>query len=133
MKEAVAFAEDVNSPRAKVHLDTYHMNIEEDSLEDAIVYAAESGKLGHLHVGEANRRIPGVGMCHIDWDMIAQTLNSAKYQGAVIMEPFVLTTAFNAKRTCVWRDLSNGANLDKMVEEARVGGEFLRKKLGKNR
>ena len=46
----------VDRPNVKVMLDTFHMNIEEDSLTDAI---RRSGKLlGHFHVGEANRRCP---------------------------------------------------------------------------
>ena len=53
LKEAIGFAEDIGSPRAKVHLDTFHMNIEEDNMYDAIAYAGVSGRLGHVHVGES--------------------------------------------------------------------------------
>ncbi len=131
-KEAVAFAEEIASPRAKVHLDTFHMNIEEDNMFSAIAYAGESGRLGHFHAGESNRRIPGVGESHMNWDMIAKALNSAAYKGAVVMEPFVLTAAHNAKRTRVWRDLSGGTDLPRLVGEARAGGEFLRRILNEN-
>lgn len=47
-QEAVAFAEAVGSPRAKVHLDTYHMNIEEDNTCAAICFAGV--KIGRAHV-----------------------------------------------------------------------------------
>ena len=56
-KEAVQFVEEVDVPAAKVMLDTFHMNIEEDSMVDAILTAGD--KLGHFHVGENNRRCPG--------------------------------------------------------------------------
>ena len=125
-KEAVAFAEATGSPRAKVHLDTYHMNIEEDNMYAAIAYAGVSGRLGHLHVGESNRRIPGVGASQIDWAMFGKAVNMAGYQGAIIMEPFVLTAAHNAVRTRTWRSLSGGAGVDKLIEDARTGGRFLR-------
>lgn len=125
-KESVAFAEATGSPRAKVHLDTYHMNIEEDNMFAAIVYAGVARRLGHLHVGESNRRIPGVGPTQIDWEMMAKALDSVAYDGAVIMEPFVLTSAHNAVRTRTWRDLSRNASLEKLVEDARTGGRFLR-------
>lgn len=52
--ECLAYVRAVNRPNVKVMLDTFHMNIEEDSLTDAI---RKSGPLlGHFHVGEANRR-----------------------------------------------------------------------------
>lgn len=132
-KEAVAFAEEVGSPRAKVHLDTFHMNIEEDNMFAAIAYAGVAGRLGHLHVGESNRRIQGVGATQIDWEMFERAVNSVAYHGAIIMEPFVLTSAFNAIRTRTWRDLSGGASLEKMVEDARTGGKFMRSILLRNR
>lgn len=125
-KEAVEFAEATGSPRAMVHLDTYHMNIEEDNMMAAIAYAGVAQRLGHLHVGESNRRIPGVGPCQIDWNAVARALYSVSYSGAVIMEPFVLTAAHNAVRTRTWRDLSRGASVEKMVEDARTGGKFFR-------
>lgn len=128
-KESVAFAEAVGSPRARVHLDTYHMNIEEDNMFAAIAYAGVEGRLGHLHVGESNRRIPGVGPTQMDWGMVSRALDAIAYDGAVIMEPFVLTSAHNAIRTRTWRDLSRNASLEKLVEDARTGGRFLRSAL----
>lgn len=131
--EAVAFAERVGSPRAKVLLDTYHMNIEEAVTTAAIRYAGARGRLGHFHVGESNRRVPGIGDTDMDWNQIARALREAAYQGAIVMEPFVLTAAHNAKRTHVWRDLSGGADIDKLVEDARRGGQFLRDVLRRSR
>ena len=56
-QECIDYVRAVDRPNVKVMLDTFHMNIEEDSLTDAI---RRSGKLlGHFHVGEANRRCPG--------------------------------------------------------------------------
>jgi len=125
-EEAVAFAQATGSDRAKAHLDTFHMNIEENNMADAIVYAGKAGKLGHIHVGESNRRIPGVGPTQIDWAAFGAAIKEAAYTGAIVMEPFVLTTAHNAKRTRTWRDLSYGASVEKLVEDAKVGGKFLR-------
>src|SRR5262249_54528988 len=56
--EGIAFVERVGSPNAKVHLDTFHLNIEEDSIGGAIREAGS--RLGHLHLGEPNRRPPSV-------------------------------------------------------------------------
>ena len=125
-KEAIAFAEEVGSPRAKVHIDTFHMNIEEDSMSDAIALTGKSGRLGHFHVSESNRRVPGLGPTNIDWPAVGKALRSVGYRGAVVMEPFVNTCANNARNTHTWRDLSGGADIDRLVDNVRRGGEFLR-------
>ncbi len=57
--EGIAFAERVGSPNCKILLDTFHMNIEEDSLGGSIREAGDW--LGHFHLGEPNRRPPGCG------------------------------------------------------------------------
>ena len=57
--EGVAFVKEVGKPNVKVMLDTFHMNIEEDSIGGAIRTAGSL--LGHLHTGECNRRVPGKG------------------------------------------------------------------------
>lgn len=128
-KEAVAFAEAVGSSRAKAHLDTYHMNIEEDNMFAAIIYAGVANRLGHLHVGESNRRVPGVGASQIDWKAFGTAVKQCGYHGAIVMEPFILTSAHNAVRTCTWRDLSGGADVNKLVDDARIGGKILREVL----
>ena len=57
--EAKQFVEEVDVPAVKIMLDTFHMNIEEDDMAEAILLAGD--KLGHFHVGENNRRLPGKG------------------------------------------------------------------------
>ncbi|HEY4781351.1 MAG TPA: sugar phosphate isomerase/epimerase family protein, partial [Chthoniobacterales bacterium] len=84
--EGIAFAERVGSPNCKILLDTFHMNIEEDSLRGSIVEAGNW--LGHFHLGETNRRPPGRG--RIPWPEIFGALREINYQGAVVMEPFLL-------------------------------------------
>ncbi|MCH1981459.1 sugar phosphate isomerase/epimerase [Ruminococcus sp. OA3] len=130
--EAVAFAESVGSDRAKILLDSYHMNIEEDVSSAAIAYACAKRRLGHFHVGSSNRRIPGLVADDINWNNLARALNSSGYEGAIVMEPFVLTSAHNAKRTRVWRSLSSEADPSRLVADAFAGGQFLRKVLADN-
>ena len=124
-EEAVAFMQRLDSPNAKILLDTFHMNIEEDDMVEAIRTAGPY--LGHFHTGENNRRTPGTGK--LPWKEMAQALKDIHYEGALVMEPFVLTTAHNVKRIRVWRDLSGAANVDKLVSDAFIGGQFLRKLL----
>jgi len=121
-EQAVQFVEQVGSPNLKILLDTYHMNIEEDSFRDAIVRAGD--KLGLFHIGENNRRPPGRG--HIPWDEVVGALKQIDYQGDTVMEPVVLSGGVVGQYLAIWRDLTDGEDLD---EAARKGLEFYRSKL----
>lgn len=124
--EGKAFAEETGSGKVKLLLDTFHMNIEEDSFRDAIITAGDA--LGHFHIGECNRKVPGRG--HMDWDEIAGALKEIGYQGRVVMEPFVKPGGQVGRDIRVYRDLSGGADeagMDAMAAEALA---FMREKLG---
>lgn len=69
-EEAVDYVHRVGSPNMKILLDTFHMNIEEDSISKAIDNAGDY--LGHLHIGENNRKPPSYG--HIPWKEMAVAL-----------------------------------------------------------
>ena len=99
--EAVQFVKEVDVPAVKVMLDTFHMNIEEDSMVSAI---RQAGKLlGHFHVGENNRRLPGQGT--MPWVEIGHALNEIGYDKAVVMEPFVLPGGGIGSDIKIWRSL----------------------------
>ena len=107
--EAIQFVEQVNLPAVKVMLDTFHMNIEETSMITAI---CQTGPLlGHFHVGENNRRLPGFGK--LPWLEIGNALKSINYQGAVVMEPFVIGTGEIAHDVRLWRNIASSEELDK--------------------
>lgn len=121
-EEGVAFVRDVGKPNVKVMLDTFHMNIEEDSFGAAIRTAGPL--LGHFHTGEANRRVPGRG--RLPWHEIGLALRDIGYAGAVVMEPFVKMGGGIGSDIKIWRDLSGGADEAGMDEEARRGLVFSR-------
>lgn len=126
-EEGVKFCEDLGSPNAKLLLDTFHMNIEEDNIADAIKYAQSKGRMGHLHVGESNRRIPGFeGRTNMNWDAIMGAVKESGYAGYIVMEPFM--TMGNTE-ICCWRDMSHGADVETMIGYAKDGADFLRGKL----
>jgi D-psicose/D-tagatose/L-ribulose 3-epimerase len=125
-EEAVAFVREVGKPNVKVHLDTFHMNIEEDSFGDAI--RAAGPLLGHLHVGENNRRVPGKGM--LPWHEIGTALRHIGYDGAVVLEPFVTMGGGIGSDIKVWRDLSENADEAKLDDDARRSLAFCRYVLG---
>ena len=121
-EEAVAYVKQVGSPNVKILLDTYHMNIEEDSIGSAIQTAGRH--LGHVHLGESNRRPPGAG--HIPWDELASALKQIDYQGALVMEPFLMPGGQVGADIKVWRDMSVGVDLD---TEAGKAVRFMRDRL----
>ena len=101
-KEALAYVEEIDSPNIGVLLDTYHMNIEEDNIGDAIrLVGAE--RLKSFHTGDNNRRAPGRG--HIDWDEVFSALASIGYKGHIVSEPFVMKGGEVGRDIHVYRDL----------------------------
>jgi D-psicose/D-tagatose/L-ribulose 3-epimerase len=123
--EGAAFVDEVGSPNVKLLLDAFHMNIEEDSLEAAITSAGD--RLGHFHIGETNRKPPGLG--RMPWDEISQALKKINYQGRVVMEPFVRPGGEVGESIRVWRDLSDGADEARLDEMAVQSLKFMRSKL----
>jgi D-psicose/D-tagatose/L-ribulose 3-epimerase len=117
--EGIAFAERVGSPNCKILLDTFHMNIEEDSLRNSIVEAG--AWLGHFHLGEPNRRPPGRG--RMPWPEIFGALREINYKGAVVMEPFLVPGGEVGRDISVYRDLLGSDDLD---EEAARSVQFVR-------
>ena len=121
-EEGVRFCKEVDNPNVKLLLDTFHMNIEEDNLPDAI---REAGSLlGALHVGEGNRKVPGQG--HLPWAEMGAALREINFTGGVVMEPFVLEGGKVGSDIKVWRDLSRGASPDEMDRQIKEGLSFLR-------
>jgi sugar phosphate isomerase/epimerase len=72
-----------NCKNLGIMLDTYHMNIEEDSFKDTIFKS--KGFLSHLHFADNNRKMPGLG--HIDFEQIVSALKDISYSGTKSFEP----------------------------------------------
>ena len=124
--EGVKFVREVDVPSVKVMLDTFHMNIEEDSIGGAI--RLTKGLLGHFHTGECNRRGPGRG--RTPWAEIGAALKEIGYDGCVVMEPFVRMGGKVGEDIKVWRELEPGITEEKMDADAKEALEFQRKVLG---
>ncbi len=113
-KEAVAYVDAVGSKNIGVLLDTYHMNIEEDSFTEAIHYAGD--KLVSVHIGDNNRRCPGRG--HINFDEIFKALADINFKGRIVSEPFVAQGNEVGRDICVWRDLEEDMSPEYRDKEA---------------
>ena len=124
--ETISYVKMVGLENVKVMLDTFHMNIEEDNIIDAIKSAGPY--LGHFHIGEANRRPPRAGS-RMDWEAIGTVLHKINYSGAVVMEPFVLQGGQVGKDIKVWRDMASGVESD-LDNEAKKSVAFIRSAFG---
>ena len=120
--EGKQFVREVENKNVKLLLDNFHMNIEEDYIGQSIIKAGCD--LGHFHIGECNRKVPGRG--HMPWEEIMDALVEIDYSGAVVMEPFVKMGGEVGRDIRVWRDLSDQADEMKMDEEARFALDFVR-------
>jgi D-psicose/D-tagatose/L-ribulose 3-epimerase len=127
--EGIAFAEEVGEDNLKLLLDVYHMNIDEDNISLAIRKAHKHKRLGYLHLGESNRRLPGQGASNIDWPEIGKTLKDIKYTGPLVMEPFVLYNSPVSHLVRLWRPLERPGELTEMIIAAQGAVKFIKKTL----
>lgn len=125
-EEAVKYVDEVDSKNCKILLDTYHMNIEEDSFADAIRLVGN--RLGHFHVGESNRR-PPCADGRMPWDEITGALKEIDYKGAIVMEPFIKMGGEVGRDIKVWRDISKGASETEMEKLLADAASMLRSKM----
>lgn len=118
--QGLKMIKDVGSPALKLHLDTFHMNIEEKDQGKAI---RKAGKLlGHFHACGSDRGTPGND--HIDWKPIAAALKAVRYQGDVVIESFTTDVKVIARAAAIWR------RMEPTTEEIAVKGvKFLKRAL----
>ena len=110
----------VGSPALKLHLDTFHMNIEEKNQAAAIRKAGK--RLGHFHACGSDRGTPGND--HIDWKPIAKALKEIRYQGDVVIESFTTDVKVIARAAAIWRKIEPNRN-----DIAVKGLKFLKRTL----
>jgi len=113
----------VNHPACKIMLDTFHMNIEEKSLGDAI--RAAGPRLKHVHACENDRGAPGSG--NVTWHEFALALKDIQYDGPIVIESFTSKVQSIARAAAIWRNLA--PTQDALAQD---GLRFLRKLIHSN-
>ncbi len=126
-EEALRYVNEFDSDNIGVLLDTYHMNIEEKSIGDAIRLVGD--KLYGFHTGENNRTPPGKG--HLNWDEIFSALADINYKGRIVSEPFVMTGGEVGRAICTWRNLVPDTSEEALDREAKELLEFERSMIRK--
>ncbi|NQT25286.1 sugar phosphate isomerase/epimerase [candidate division KSB1 bacterium] len=100
--DAVSFIKEIGMDNVKVHLDTFHMVREENSIGGAV---RDTGSyLGYVHACENQRGIPGTGL--VPWVEFFTALKEVGYDGCITIESFDPNMENIAKLCCIWRKLA---------------------------
>lgn len=116
--QALEMIKSVGNKALKIHLDTFHMNIEEKNQAEAILRAG--AHLGHFHACGSDRGTPGGDA--IDWPGIKSALKKIGYQGDLVIESFTQDVKAIARAAAIWRFIEPSN-----TEIAVKGLSFLRK------
>ncbi|MEM9317963.1 MAG: sugar phosphate isomerase/epimerase [Pseudomonadota bacterium] len=104
-EQGVAMIERIGAENVFLHLDTYHMNVEERGAGNGII--AGRDHLRYIHLSESNRGTPGCGTC--DWDEIFAALSAIGFDGGLAMESFINMPPEIANGLSVWRPVADSA------------------------
>ncbi|ARJ07481.1 epimerase [Cnuibacter physcomitrellae] len=126
--QALDLADDIGADNVVIHLDTYHMNIEEDDFVRPVHLVGD--RLGYVHIGENHRGYLGSG--HLDFTSFFHALADIGYSGPITFESFssAVVSPTLSNDLAVWRNLWNdgpalaahsNAYLKTMIEGTRAG------------
>ncbi|GAA2712411.1 sugar phosphate isomerase/epimerase family protein [Actinoplanes palleronii] len=119
-RDALRLADDIGEDNVVIHLDTYHMNIEENDMVRPVLDAAD--RLGYVHVGENHRGYLGSG--HLDFTSFFHALGAIGYTGPITFESFssaVVAPGLSADLS-IWRNLwDDGEDLARHARQFIAG------------
>jgi len=124
LEDAARLVRDVDAPNVKIHFDTFHSNIEEQHPAEALRAVAK--QLGHVHLSENDRGIPGTG--HVDWKGIFKVLKETGYDGWLTIESFAQPEPALAAAAAIWRDLAPTG--DELARQGLHFAKSLARKVG---
>lgn len=103
--DALRLADDIGADNVLIHLDTYHMNIEEDDLVRPVLLVGD--RLGYVHIGENHRGYLGSG--HLDFGTFFHALADIGYTGPITFESFssAVVSPTLSNDLAIWRNLWN--------------------------
>lgn len=119
VEDGLRFLDAIGEENVGLHLDTYHMNIEEHGFYGPVVTAGD--RLLYVHASESDRGMPGLGNVH--WDDFFRGLAEIKYGGPLVIEAFADPPPALVEAIRMWRP--SGVDPDVLVGE---GISFLREK-----
>jgi D-psicose/D-tagatose/L-ribulose 3-epimerase len=102
LEDAARLVREIGAPNLRIHFDTFHANIEER--QPASSLRSVAAELGHVHISENDRGIPGTG--HVDWHGVLKALKEIHYRGWLTIESFAEPEPEIAAAAAIWRDLT---------------------------
>lgn len=121
--DAARFAKEVDVDSCRIMYDTFHANIEEKSIADAI--RASADVLAHVHISENDRSTPGSG--NVRWEENFATLKEIGYDGWLMIEAFGLALPELVAATKIWRRMYESEE-----QLARDGLAFMKEQYSKH-
>jgi D-psicose/D-tagatose/L-ribulose 3-epimerase len=118
-EQGLEFCDQIGAENVGLLLDTFHLNIEEKSIADAV--RAAGPRLIHVQVSENDRGAPGSG--HIPWEEFFSALREIDYPGQIVVESFLPTVQEIARAVSLWRPVA--ASMDQLAAD---GIDFVRAK-----
>jgi D-psicose/D-tagatose/L-ribulose 3-epimerase len=119
--QGMRLVELADHPRVTLHYDTHHMHIEEADAAGAVARAAAG--LGHVHISENDRGVPGRGQ--VAWGPTFQALREARFDGWLTIEAFGTADPEFAAAIHIWRDF-----VEDPMTLAREGLAFIQRSWG---
>ncbi|GAB2545664.1 sugar phosphate isomerase/epimerase family protein [Spirosoma aerophilum] len=99
--DVIRYVEAVNHPNCRVAFDTFHANMEEKNIGDALRKCAPY--LVHVQISENDRSTPGKG--HINFDEVFNALKEVNYEGPIAIEAFGPNPPELASATHIFRPM----------------------------
>ena len=118
-KQTIQALDRIGAENTFVHLDTYHMNIEEVSMSQGCQDCGS--RLEYIHLSESNRGVPGRGC--LNWEDTFLGLKAVNFQGTMTLESFIYVDDDIAGGLALWRPVT-----DSPEDILKVGIPFLIKK-----
>ncbi|KAA5544332.1 sugar phosphate isomerase/epimerase [Roseiconus nitratireducens] len=122
--DSTRFVREVDHPSCGIMYDTFHSNIEEKSVTDAVM--AGGDKLFHIHISENDRSTPGKGA--IRWDENFDAISKSGFDGWLVIEAFGLALPEIAAATKIWRRMFSDE-----ITLASEGFQFMKSEMEKRR
>lgn len=102
VEQGLNLCDDIGRENVGLLVDTFHMNIEEKDIADAVRKAGS--RIFHVQVSENDRGTPGSG--HVPWGTFFQSLQDIKYSGQIVVESFLPTVKEIARAVSLWRPVA---------------------------
>jgi D-psicose/D-tagatose/L-ribulose 3-epimerase len=114
VEQGMKLISEVDEPNLGLHIDTFHMHLEEKDSPAAIRLGGD--RIFHIHACENDRGVPGTGQ--VNWGGVAEALKEIGYQGDIVIESFTPEVKSIARAVCIWREIA--PNQDAIVRDGAV-------------